>query len=400
MASTHLSAAELLALEERQLLYYLTDVPGAGAWVQALPPHLPASCIALAAQLPLAIDRILARLGSPEAFAQRMRRVLSPAAAPQIAGAALRCTWGREMSRGQAGDARCGEVLRFCYDVTRHYRSDGEPHPDDAAGLGSNYRILAAEEAQGLAQRCTRLGVAQGETLIGLMEAVSALSMRLEAGTRAGLMMHGPYPTGARGVQLVVLECADLRGSQAVQRPFPYPGLAVVLQVRDCDIQADRFGRLHIQPWTARHVVAGCLLANEEATGGLVEIPLERAGELHRCCDGIRSVWQQAFDGWDAIQRGVVCVWQEQRLIGRLLAAAGFAPEEIDAAHLHAERASGPIVERYVMQLDRERPDADVRAFFARLRGFVAGTEPHLFTPFDGSAATREPRRGPTRVPA
>ena len=399
MASTHLSAAELLALEERQLRYYLGDAPAAAsAWLREPAPHLPVACSALAAQLPRTIERILARVGSPEAFAQRLRRVLSPAAAPQIAGAALRCTWAREMrldAEPPIDDERCGNVLRFCYDVTRHYRSDGEPHPDDAAGLGSNYRILGEDDVAALTRRCRPLARAQSEALIGLIDSVGALSMRVEAGTRAGLMMHGPYPTGVRGVQLVVFECSDLREAQPL---FPHPDLAVAMQVRDVDVQADRFGTLHLQPWDADVPGSACVLTHGEADG-LVDVPLSRVGELRQRCDQIRSTWQHALVGWSPMQRDIVALWQEQKLLCRLLTAAGFDPDELDAARRHAETVGAPLIERHLIGADR---DAATRtpAFFAKLREFMAGTEPHLYTRFEANPAARAPRAGPMRVTA
>lgn len=399
MASTHLSAAELLALEERQLRYYLGDAPAwASAWLREPAPHLPVACWALAAQLPHTIERILARVGSPEAFAQRLRRVLSPASAPQIAGAALRCTWAREMrldAEAPIDDERCGNVLRFCYDVARHYRSDGEPHPDDAAGLGSNYRILREDDAAALARRCRPLDRAQSEALVGLIDSVSALSMHIEAGTRAGLMMHGPYPTGLRDVQLVVFECSDLREAQPL---FPLPDLAVAMQVRDVDVQADRFGTLHLQPWDADVLVSACVLAHDEADG-LADVPLPRVGELRRRSDEIRSTWQHALAGWSPVQRDVVALWQEQKLLCRLLTAAGFEADELDAARRRAEHVGAPLIERHLMNADRQATTRE-SPFFAKLRDFMAGTEPHLFTPFDAGAGAREPRRGPMRATA
>lgn len=384
MASTHLSAAELLALEDRQIGFFLADVRPLdrhAADLYPVPQVLHTACIALAAQLPPTIDRILARVGGPEAFALRLRRVLSHATAQDVAGAALVATWGREMARldepdapGGPSDAGCAAVLRFCYEVARHYRADGEPHPDDAAGLGSNYRILPATEAQALAQRCQALTPDQAGEILELTRAMRALSFLLEGQTREAVMMHGPYPTGARGVQLIVVECADLAECGS---------LAIAMLVRDCDIAADRFGTLHLQPWEAHNVACASLLTRGPAPLAeeeLSEIPIARAAELRRRCEEQHALLSAQIAQWDRSRRLSAGIGLAHRLLCRLLTAAGYSRAELEQAQRDAQQASVPIVARH---FDRNLRRADDELpFFAKVREAREGSGSRLFTPF------------------
>lgn len=406
MASTHLSDAELLALEDRQMGYFLTDVrpfddPAGVADLYPARQVMHTSCIALAALLPRLVDRILVRVGSPEAYAHRLRRVLSHATAQDIARVAQVATWGREMEslEGDAGpralrDADCAAVLRFCYDVTRHYRVDGEPHPDDAAGLGSNYRILLQPEADALAQRCRPLATGQAGEVLALTAAMRSLSFLVEGQARAAVMMHGPYPTGARGIELIVVECADLHlEPDADDDPLPpldVANLAIALQLRGCDISADRFGTLHPRPLTSKNVVAAALLTRQpdpfEDTG-LVGIPLARAGALRRQCERRHAALRERVSRWEPSRRLAAGVDQSYALLCRLLRAAGASVEELEAAHRHARDASAAIVarhrERNLLRAPAELP------FFAKLARYVDGEEPRLFTPFEADGVSR-----------
>ncbi|MCC2656461.1 MAG: hypothetical protein K0Q76_1569 [Panacagrimonas sp.] len=393
MASTHLSAAELLALEDRQIGFFLADARPLEANAADLYPVaqvLHTACIALAAQLPKVIDEVVARVGSPEAFAHRLRRVLSHATARDLAGAALIATWGREMARLEAlddiapNDADCAAVLRFCYEVIRHYRIDGEPHPDDAAGLGSNYRILPAAEAQALAQRCDALGPTQAGEVRELTRAMRALAFLAEGQLREAVMMHGPYPTGTRGMQLIVVECADVQGTRTPGEdftgiaPVEVASLAIAIQVRDCDITADRFGTLHLQTWDTARLVAASLLTRTDQ--GLCGIPIARAGDLRRQFEARQAALRQRVADWQVARRMSAGIGQAHALLCRLLTAAGCSHEELEIARQRAREAGAPIVARHFDRNLQRAPEE--LPFFIKLRAYLAGDEPRLFTPF------------------
>lgn len=406
MASTHLSDAELLALEDRQMGYFLSDVrpfddPAEAADLYPARQVMHTACIALAALLPRLVERILARVGSPEAYAQRLRCVLSHATAQDIAGAAQVATWGREMEclDGDAGpralrDADCAAVLRFCYDVARHYRADGEPHPDDAAGLGSNYRILPQAEADALAQCCRPIAPGQAAEVLALTAAMRSLSFLAEGQARAEVMMHGPYPTGMRGVDLVVVECADLHVEPDADGdplpPLDVANLAIALQLRGCDISADRFGTLHPRPLSAKNLVAAALLTRQPdpfGDAGLVGIALARVGALRRQCEARHAALRERISRWEPSRRMAAGVDQSYALLCRLLRAAGASVEELEAAHRHARDASAPIVARHLERNLRRAPSE--LPFFAKLLRYVDGEEPRLFTPFGAARVSR-----------
>lgn len=415
-------AAELLAIEESQLRYFVTAVRPVGEEKSELypePQYFNTGFLSVAALVPGVLDRIEARTGGAAQYGEGCRRVLSPATALHLSGLAFIATWGREMwlldepaadrRSGRIGpgidatlsDREAARVLRFSWDAVTHYRQDGRAYPRDDGALGADYRILDAAEAAQVAAGTKRTGPADGAAVLRLLATVRALSFLMEGETREALMMHGPYPLGGGDEQLVLFECCDLHWSlfpnfplpdgarwELPSRPFPVANLAIALVVRGSTVIADRFGTLYLDPLSGDHVVAASLLTRGRdayVDEGLQELPLGEANALARLCDDIQESLFLQIAGWDLRQRMAAGVQQEHMLLLRMLSAAGYTRDEILAEQQRIFAASRPIIDRY-FDACLARP-VERLPFYARLGAFAAGQAPSLFTPLDFAEA-------------
>ena len=412
-----LSSQELLSLEERQLHHFLTHVRPVGEEKSELypePQYFNVAFISVAAQLPGTIEKIVLRTGGTKSYAARLRRVLSPATALHMSGLSFIATWGREMFlledpganiRGGVitpsgaltlSDDDVAHVLRFSYDVVRKYRCDGEAYPNATGALGRDYRILGAPEAEAIAEATSPAGFAETREVLGLLAAVRAISFLMEAETREALMMHGPYPVGGQGDQLILFECTDLRWAlfpnfplsggarwSLPERPFPTANLAIALVVRGTQITADRFGTLYLDPFGPENVVSASLLtrgSNAFVDEGLSRIPLSEAKALRLLCDEIQEFMFLQIAGWDVRQRMEAGIYQEHMLLLRVLSAAGFSLAELEAEQRRTFELAKPIVERF-FETCLARPTEQL-PFYQRLGAFAGGSASALFTPF------------------
>jgi hypothetical protein len=292
-------------------------------------------------------------------------------------------------------DKDTAAILRFGYDTLRHYRQDGRVYPSDTKALGSNYRILPPHEAVSFAERTTAVDETGARDLLGLMAAVRALSFLMEAETREGLMVHGPYPLAERNLQLIIFECNDLRWplfpnfplSNGVrwslpEKPFPSANLAIAFVLRDVSIQADRHGTLYIDPLSAKNVVSAALFTRGSSPyrdEGLTQISVTEASSLRRVCDAIQEYMFLQVANWDKRQRVEAGIYQEQLVSLRILAAAGFDQRELENEQQilfkRCERVYGPYFEAILSRRSDEIP------FFNKLADFMARRIPRIFTP-------------------
>ena len=417
MTSQALTAAQYLALEEKQLYYFLTAVRPVGEEKSELypePQYFNTSFIAVAALWPQVLDQISKRIGGPSAYGEKCRRVLSSCTALHLSGLAFLAAWGREMWLLEEPDAdqRTGIIgpgipetlsdrdlanaLDFSYQAVTHYRRDGQAYPSATGALGAEYRILDAATAESIAANTAGVDEDTGFSILRLLASIRALSFLMEGETREALMMHGPYPLGAGGEQLVLFECCDLHWSlfpnfpipgdvrwQLPPRPFPVANLAIALVLRDTKITTDRFGTLYIDPLTPKHLVRASLLTrgkDEFIDEGLSSIPVAEAKGLGRLCDEIQEHMFLQIAAWDVRQRMAAGVLQEHMLLLRMLSAAGFQRGEIEAEQKAIIERSDPIIRRY-FESSLARP-VEKLPFYAKLGAFAAGQASSLFTPF------------------
>ena len=416
------NAAELLELEERQLHYFLTAVRPVGEEKSELypePQYFQVGFISVAALTPDVLRRIEARTGSPEAFAQRCKRVLSPSTALHIGGLGFIGTWGREMwildetgtpdtrkgiittaDAPTVSDADSAAILRFADRVNRTYRNDGQTHPSLTGALGTNWCVMDDAGVQDVVDRTVPVDADQAREVLGLLAATRSLSFLMEAETREATFMQGPYRL-ADGNQLVIFECSDLRwdlfpnfelpdGARWTlpDEPFPYGNLAIAMVLRDVSVSADRFGTLYVDPLGPEQLVAAALLTRGTdpwIDEGLTTIAVTEAKALRRRCDEVQEFFFLQAAMWDLPQRMMAGVCQEHMLLLRMLSAAGFTRDEILAEQQEIFRLSKPIIDRY-FQSTLERP-VEKLPFYVKIGGFAGGTEPMLFTRF---AETRE----------
>lgn len=423
MTTDALTAAELLALEERQLYYFLTAVRPVGEEKSELypePQYFNTSFISVAAQLPRVLDQIIARVGGPEAYGAKCQRILSSATALHLSGLAFLATWGREMwlldepnadrrsgfvgpgIRSTMSDTDAARVLRFSYQAVSHYRRDGKAYPCATAALGSEYRILNETEAGAVGGDAAGIDEQTAFSVLRLLASIRSLSFLMEGETREALMMHGPYTLGDDGRQLVIFECCDLHWSLFPNFPipggvrwtlpgeaFPVANLAIALVLRDTNVTADRFGTLYLDPLGPKQVVAASLLtrgADAYTDTGLSSIPVTEAKALGRLCDSIQEHMFLQIAGWDLRQRMAAGVLQEHMLLLRMLSAAGYSRAEIETEQLQVFESSEPIIARY-FDGALARP-VEQLPFYQRIGAFAAGQSPSLFTPLsmiDGS---------------
>jgi hypothetical protein len=407
---------QYLALEQRQLLYFVTAVRPIGEEKSELypePQYFNIGFMALAAQLPGFLRMLTERVGGPEAYGASCRRVLAHATALHLSGLAFLATWGREMSlledelaANEQGAARCGvslsdleaaAALEFSHKAVTHYRSDGRAYPSDTGALGTNYRILSDEDAEKVAALASGSELQVGSTVLRLLASIRALSFLMEGETREALMMHGPYPL-RDGNQLVIFECSDLQWSafpefplpggvrwQLPSRPFPIGNLAIALVLRDVSVTADRFGTLYVEPLGPPQVSAAALLTrgpDEYVDEGLSTLPLAEARGLGRLCDDIQEQMFLQLAGWDQKQRVAAGVYQEHMLFLRMLAAAGLQRSQVKTELLRIFSRSQPWIDCYFERTVTR--SVEQLPFYRKLGEFAAGQRADLFTPLTG----------------
>ena len=409
-------ANSLLALEERQLHHFLTAVRPVGEEKSELypePQYFNTAFISVGALLPRVLNLIEARAGGLEGYAARCRRVLSPATALHLSGLAFIATWGREMwlleepgadpltglidpgIEATLSDREAARVLRFAHDVVCRYRRDGRAYPSEDGALGADYRILPDADVALIAAGVTAASERDGAAVLRLLATVRALSFLMEGETREALMMHGPYPVGSTGEQLVIFECSDLHWALFPNFPlpdgvrwelppqqFPVANLAIAMIVRDTSIVADRFGTLYLDPLGAANIAAASLLTRGSdafVDEGLSAIALSEAGPLARLCDDIQEFFFLQVAGWDLRQRMAAGVQQEHMLLLRMLSAAGYSRDEILGEQQRIFHDSRPIIERYFESF-LARSVAQL-PYYEKLGAFAAQQVPSLFTP-------------------
>ena len=428
MTSQARNAAQYLALEQQQLYYFLTAVRPVGEEKSELypePQYFNTAFISVAAQLPLVLDEISRRTGGPEQYGQKCRRVLSTSTALHLSGLAFLATWGREMwlldepnanqRTGVIGpdtaltlsDHDVAKILDFSHRTVTHYRQDGQAYPNSSGALGADYRILDNAAAESIAKQTVGVDADAGFSELRLLASIRALSFLMEGETREALMMHGPYPLGGGGEQLVLFECCDLNWSLFVNfpipgdvrwalppNPFPVANLAIALVLRDIRTSADRFGTLYIDPLTPKELLATALLTrgtDEFRDDGLSAIPVGEAKGLGRLCDEIQEHMFLQIASWDVRLRMAAGVLQEHMLLLRMLNAAGFSRAEIESEQKVIFERSAPVVDRY-FERSLARP-VEKLPFYGKLGTFAAGQAPAVFTPF--IAADDVPGRRP-----
>jgi hypothetical protein len=417
MTSQALDSAQYLALEEKQLYYFLTAVRPVGEEKSELypePQYFNTSFISVSALWPSVLNQIAHRVGGAAAYGEKCRRVLASCTALHLSGLAFLAPWGREMwlLEESKADQRTGiiaagipetlsdrdiaKVLDFSYQAVTHYRQDGQAYPSATGALGADYRILGAAAAQSIADYAVGVNEETAFSVLRLLASIRALSFLMEGETREALMMHGPYPLGTSGEQLVLFECCDLHWSlfpnfpipggvrwQLPPRSFPVANLAIALVLRDTKIVTDRFGTLYIDPLTPQQLVRAALLTrgkDEFVDEGLSAIPVTEAKALGRLCDDIQEHMFLQIASWDLRQRMAAGVLQEHMLLLRMLSAAGFQRAEIEAEQKIIFKRSNPIIERYFESFLART--VEKLPFYAKLAAFAAGQAPSLFTPF------------------
>jgi hypothetical protein len=416
MSEVLVSDADLLQLEDDQLYIFLTEIRALGEEKSDLypePQYFNAVLMGMAANYKYVLDKVAKRCGGADRYGAGARRVLSPATGLQFSVIGTIITHGREMLLLEDGvpgqrpgvvyddgdlsltDRDTAEILRFGYDTIRHYRQDGRVYPSDTKALGDNYRILSPADAGAIAANTTQIDQRGAQEVLRLMAAIRALSFLMEAETREGLMVHGPYSLEEPNHQLIIFECNDLRwplftnfplsaGARWLlpDKPFPTANLAIALVLKDVSIQADRHGTLYIEPLSAMNVVSASLLTRGGSPyrdEGLSKIPVTEASALRRSCDEIQEYMFLQVAGWDVRQRMEAGVFQEQLVMLRILAAAGFDQRELEQEQLvlfeRCARVYGPYFEAILARRSDQIP------FFVKLNDFMARRIPRIFTP-------------------
>jgi hypothetical protein len=416
MTATFRPVSELIKVEQHQLYLFLTEIRSVGEEKSDLfpePQYFTASFASAGANMPYVVKKIIARCGDGARWGRRCKRVLSQAGGVQLPGIPWIVNWAREMlllEKSVPGrrpgvvfddgdvifkDADVGACMRFAIEVVEQYRSDGQFYPSPTSALGSNFRILSAADAQAIAVQTKGVDSVRAREVLGLMAAIRALSFLMESETREALMVHGPYPMGDDGHQLIVFECSDLHwslwpnfplsgGARWVlpEQPFPIANLAIAMVLRDVDIKADRIGTLYIEPLNPENVVSASLLTrgtDEFRDDGLTQIDLSEARLLRRRCDDIQATMFLQLAEWDSRQRMEAGVRQEETLLLRMLASAGFTRSEIESEQkilsLRHEQVWGPNFDSIMATPSDQLP------FFKKLGRFAAGEISDLYSP-------------------
>jgi hypothetical protein len=404
----------LLSGEESLTTSFLTDIRPVGEEKSELfpePAYFTLSWEVLALTHPEVRRYILSKTTAAE-FGASLRRVLAGTSALHISGWGFQSPWGREMWLSQTGgwldpdagvvarlgdaqltDADVADMIEFSNDVASAYRADGQVVPSLDSGLGPDYRILDPASAGELADRATGVDRDGAQAMVSLWAAVRALSFLMEGETRDALMMHGPYPLGTGDRSLVVFECSDLHWSiyprlpmpegepmRGPTEPLPYASLAIALVVEGVEFQADRFGTLYLDPWSADSIVAASLYSrgtDEWAPGPLESVDLGIARDLRRRCEDVQEEMFLQLATMSVPQR--LAVGQTRQLKFSLcpLSSAGMTRAEIEA---ELERYSGLTRQIWDEQLETTLA-AEKLPFYARLDDYLAGRRPNLFTP-------------------
>lgn len=407
---------DFLTLEEHHLRLFLTDVRPVGEEKSELypePQYFNTSWMAVGANGPYCVEKMLARAGSAARFGALQKRVLSRATALHFSGFPFLLMWGREMLTledevpGRAPgiifddgvvrltDDGVVDCLRFCDEAAKVYREDGRAYPSVEHALGADYRILTPADAQEIADRTMAVTPEQAGDTLRLMASVRAISFLMEAETREALMMHGPYPVGDEGHQLVLFECHDLRwdllarfdipgGAKWVMpdNAFPFGNIAIALVVKDTRISSDRFGTFYFDPLSAANVVGAALFTrgpDPMTDEGLQNIPVADARSLRLVCDDVQEALFLQIATWNLKQRMGAGVMQQQTLYLRMISAAGYAKAEVEAEQEILAARCARVADRYFDKI-LESP-ADKLPFYNKLNQWVSGNIPHLFTP-------------------
>lgn len=412
--------SELLALEERQLFFFQTDIRPVGEEKSELYPepqyfHLAFQTMPLL--FPHMRQSVLSRT-DPAGLGERMKRPLARCTALHASGAPFVSTWGRQMWLDLLGTAnddtrvitRVGDIeftdadvakdLRFWYEVSCSYREDGFAYPSRERGLGADYRIMSDAQARAFADNAVGVAPDRARELVNLWATVRALSFLMEAETRDALMMHGPYPL-ADGRCLVMFECNDLNWRLYPEFPIPDQrweipdkgfsagDLSVGLVLRDVEVRADRMGTLYVTPWSADQITAATLLTrgpDEWADGELRAIDLADAAELARACDAVQESAFLQLAEWNTEQRLAAGHCQKLMFMLRVLAGSGAGESEIRGFFDRSLEVTQQVWDRHFRQLLEAAPE-DL-SFYARMGAFVGGESDHIFTPLRGTGAT------------
>jgi hypothetical protein len=411
-----LSDQRNLETEEHQLRLFLTAVRPVGEEKSELYPEPQYFTLAFRAgsvMLPTLLRRITEKIGGPAEYGRSLRKILAPTNAVHLTGVAWMAAWGREILLLEQGgthresglcfengkfrltDRDVADVLRFSRIASSNYRADGLVFPAEDQALGSNYRILDAEEAKKIARKTTKVDPDQASRLLGLMASVRALSFLMEAETREALMIHGPYSCDDPDHQLIIFECSDLRWElfpryripggvrwELPKEPFPVASIAIVLVLRGAKVQADRFGTLYVDPMRAENIVSASLLTRGNdffVDKGLTEIPIGEAASLRRKCDDVQDHMFMQVAGWDLRQRLAAAVMDEQMFLTRFTAGAGFNRTELEAIQdeLFAgfENINANVFDSVLNTKTEDLP------FFQKLGAVMSGQRERLFTP-------------------
>lgn len=408
--------AQLLSEESKQLHLFLTGIRSVGEEKSELfpePQYFTAAFASAGANMPYTIAKILERCEDAAAWGRRCKRVLSPTGAVQMPGIPWIVNWAREillLEKNVPGqrpgmifddgevvfsDADVGACMRFAKSAVEQYRSDGFFYPSPTQALGSNFRILPEEEANTIAANTRAVNISQANEILALMAAVRALSFLMESETREALMMHGPYPVGEDGNQLIFFECCDLRWSlwpnfplsgnakwELPSTPLPYANLAIALVLKDVTITADRVGTLYIDGLAPDKLVSASFLTrgqDELRDDGLAELDLAEARSLRERCDDIQAFMFLQLAGWNRRQRMEAAVRQEETLLLRMLASAGYDRSEIEREQQILSRRHERVWGSYFDTI-LECP-SDKLPFFAKLREFISGNLSELYNP-------------------
>lgn len=407
---------DFLALEEHHLRLFLTDVRPVGEEKSELypePQYFNTSWMAVGANGPYCLERMLARAGSAERYGALQKRVLARATALHFSGFPFLLLWGREMLMLEDAvpgrrpgtvfddgvvrltDAGVVDCLRFCDEAVKIYREDGRAYPSADRALGADYRILPPGDAQAVADRTVAVTPEQADEVLRLMASVRAISFLMEAETREALMMHGPYPVGDEGHQLVLFECHDLRwdlltrfdipgGARWVmpETAFPFGNIAIALVIKGARMTSDRFGTFYFESLSSADVVAAGLLtrgSDPMIDEGLQDIPVTEARSLRRLCDDVQEALFLQIATWDLRQRTGAGVMQQQTLYLRMLSAAGYDKAEVEAEQDMLARRCARVADLYFDKI--LNTPADRLPFYAKLDQWVGGHIPHLFSP-------------------
>lgn len=408
----------LMRKEMHQLHMFLTEVRPVGEEKSELfpePQYFTAAFASLGVNMAYTIDKIIERTGNGAEWGRRCKKILSPAGAVQLPGIPWIVNWAREIlmldpdTPGQNidkgmifddgvltfSDIDVANCMLFSKSAVEEYRSDGQFYPSREKALGSNFRILNDSEAKEIAAETTKLNSKSANEVLKLMAAIRALSFLMESETREALMMHGPYETGENGHQLIFFECSDLRWTLWPKFPltggvrwelpktqFPYANLAIALVLKDVRISADRVGTLYINELTAENVVSASLLTrgnDEFMDEGLTQVDVGKANQLEQLCDEIQESMFLQIASWNLRQRMEAAVRQEETLLLRMLASAGYSREEIEREQSilseRHERVWGASFNKILNCPSQELP------FFLKLSKFVNGEIKQLYKP-------------------